>query len=400
MTRVLHLINAFQPGGIETWLLRMLAVIPRQEVAMDFICKGADTGLRADVARQHGASVQHCPLRPLHTEFIGGILSSLRTGNYDIVHSHLDVTGGPGVWAARYANVPVISSFHNTHFAPQTWTRAPGVRQLRAVYSKFSIGYSLRKSNMITGCSKAVLENVVPEHEEDSRCRVLHYGVESHARASDEQRNALRRELNLADDSPLVLHVGRLATQKNHAGLLRIFAKVVERVPNAALILAGEGPLRPIVETQVAALGLENKVQLLGMRSDVPRLMTCSDVLLFPSFHEGLPVVSLESCACELPLVGSNIAGTNESILHGKTGLLHAVEDEDGMAESTIEVLTQPERAAKIRAAATARIDEHFSRTASANSLRKLYSDTLKQFQANGNRPVEARRTTTTKKAA
>jgi len=60
--RVLHLINAFQPGGIETWLLRMLKAVPRDEVAMDFCCKGANTGLRAPDAEALGAAVIHCPL--------------------------------------------------------------------------------------------------------------------------------------------------------------------------------------------------------------------------------------------------------------------------------------------------------------------------------------------------
>lgn len=386
MIRVLHLINAFQPGGIETWLLRMLDAIPRTEVVMDFICKGADTGLRADVARRYGASVLHCPLRPLHTEFVGGILSAIKTGKYDLVHSHLDVTGGPGVWAARLANKPVISSYHNTHFAPQTWTRTPGIRQLRSAYSKVSIGYSLRYSDMITGCSTGVLDQVIPSHASDPRCRVLYYGVESHARGTAQERNDLRKELRLADDSPLVLHVGRLATQKNHGGLLRIFASVVKKVPNATLILAGEGPLRTQVEAQIAGLGLTDSVQLLGMRADVPRLMTCSDVLLFPSFHEGLPVVSLESCASNLPLVGSNIAGTNESIVNGETGILHDVADEDGMAASTVELLTNSGRADEIRQAATKRIKQLFSRTASANTLKQLYVDTLNQAQFEANR--------------
>ena len=111
--RVLHLINAFQPGGIETWLLRMLGAISRDDIAMDFCCKGRDTGLRASDAEELGAAVIHCPLTITHQAFVGGTLRLLQSGYYDVVHNHLDVTGGPAVWAARKANVPVISSFHN-----------------------------------------------------------------------------------------------------------------------------------------------------------------------------------------------------------------------------------------------------------------------------------------------
>ncbi len=375
--RVLHLINAFQPGGIETWLLRMLAEIPRREVAMDFCCKGVDTGLRADVARHYGASVMHCPLRVTHAEFVGGLLKLLQHGNYDLVHSHLDVTGGPAVWAARQVDMPIISSFHNTHFAPQTWTRLPGVRQLRDIYSRLSIGYSLKHSTMITGCSRAVLDHVVTENAADDRCRILYYGVETHARAGAEDRAAFRQTLGLPSDTPLVLHVGRFSAQKNHPGLLGIFARVQQHLPHAALLLVGDGPLKEDIVAQIDEWGLTDSVHLLGMRDDVAEIMTLSDVLLFPSFHEGLPVVALESCACELPFVGSDIPGTNEAIIHGETGLLHPVEDESALAAAVEQVLQQPAYADSLRVNARERIDKLFSRQASATALVQLYQDTL-----------------------
>ncbi len=377
MIRVLNIINAFDPGGIETWLLRMLQEIPRNHVAMDFICKGATTGARANQARLLGASVQHCPLRLMHMDFVGGILAALKTGNYDLLHNHLDVTGGGGVWAARCAGVPIISSFHNTQLAPQLWTRATGARQMRAVYSKISMHYTLKKSDAITGCSRAVLDHLVADHTNDPRCRVLHYGVESHARGTQVQRDELRHALGYPQDTPLVLHVGRMAEQKNHAGLLRIFASVLKQIPRARLILAGDGPLRPKIEQAMERLEIQHAVQLLGLRSDIPRLMTCADVFLFPSFHEGLPVVSLESGGCHLPVVASNIPGTNESIIHGKTGLLHDVHDEQGMAESTIQLLTHPSLAEQIRTAAAERIQQNFSQEASARTLQQVYRDTL-----------------------
>lgn len=375
--RVLHLINAFQPGGIETWLLRMLGTIPRDDIAMDFCCKGRDTGLRAPDAEELGAAVIHCPLTITHQAFVGGTLRLLQSGYYDVVHNHLDVTGGPAVWAAKKANVPVISSFHNTHFAPQTWTRFFGIRQLRELYAKFSIDYALNNSMFITGCSQAVLARVAPDHAADPRCRTLYYGVETHERATEQERNDFRKSLGLTPDARIVLHVGRYSNQKNHPGLLRIFAETRKSLPEAHLVLVGDGELRSSVEYKIRELGLTPAVSMLGFRDDVAKIMTSSDAFLFPSFHEGLPVVSLEASACNLPLIGSNIDGTNEAIVHGKTGLLHELDDESGMADSLLRVLTNETFAQELRSAAVKRIEDHFSVAASAQSLMKLYEDAI-----------------------
>ena len=375
--RVLHLINAWNPGGIEMWLLRMLSEIPRDQVRMDVACKGDAMGPLADKAICHGAHVYHLPLRWSHTEFVGGIRRKIDEQGYDLVHNHLDVAGGTAVWAARRSNIPVISSFHNTQFAPQTWTRRPIVRQLRAAYGAMSIRYSLRHSAGITGCSRAVLDGVVPRCRQDDRCRILYYGVESHSRATAEERSALRASLGLPQETPLILHVGRFFAQKNHAGLLRIFAQVARQLPTAHLVLIGDGALRPEIERQIKTDRLQDRVHLLGYRRDVPAWMCAADVMLFPSFHEGLPVVSLEAAACGLPLVASAIPGTTESVVSGETGLLHAVDDENGMAESTIRLLRDPRLAARLQHAGWQRISEKFSAAASARSLVQLYEDTL-----------------------
>ncbi len=379
--RVLHLINALQPGGIEMWLLNMLSEIPRDEVAMDFFCKGTTTGMRADDAKDMGAAVIHCPLTISHSTFIGGLSRLLQCGYYDVVHNHLDVTGGVAIWAAKKANVPIVSSFHNTHFAPQTWTRMPGVRQLRALYGKMSIDYSLRHSQVITGCSQAVLDSVLPENRKDPRCRLLYYGVETAARADEQERSAFRQSLGIPDSAPIVLHVGRFFRQKNHGGLLRIFARIREQRRDAVLVLVGDGVLRNEISSRIARLDLKSSVRMLGFRNDVPYIMNCSDVLLLPSFHEGLPVVSLEACANQLPLVGSNIPGTNEAIVNGQTGLLHDLKDEQAMAESALRLLQQPGFADQIRDAASVRIEKFFSRRASAEALVRLYRETSGQIE-------------------
>ena len=117
-------------------------------------------------------------------------------------------------------------------------------------------------------------------------------------------RLAVREELGLGD-KPVVGHVGRFALQKNHRFLIEVFAALVEVQPDAQLVLAGEGELVDEVLCQVDKLGVEGHVHYLGARQDVPALMSAFDVLLLPSFFEGLPVVGVEAQAAGLPVVTS-----------------------------------------------------------------------------------------------
>ena len=117
-------------------------------------------------------------------------------------------------------------------------------------------------------------------------------------------REKARQELGL-EDKLVVGHIGRFAVQKNHRYLVEIFAALAKIEPNARLVMVGEGVLLEETLKQVEELGLSDRVQYLGIRRDVDALMNAFDVLLLPSFFEGLPVVGIEAQATGLPVVTS-----------------------------------------------------------------------------------------------
>ena len=119
-------------------------------------------------------------------------------------------------------------------------------------------------------------------------------------------RAAVRAELGLAESTFVAGHVGRFTEQKNHAFLLEIFAALHARRPDSALLLAGDGPLRPKMAEAARRLGLESAVRFLGPRQDVPALLSAMDCFIFPSHHEGLPVTLVEAQAAGLPVAASS----------------------------------------------------------------------------------------------
>lgn len=376
MPRVLHLISGVGEGGFEMWLLSVLREIPRSRWEMDFCCKGASVGPLAPVARQLGAKVFHCPLGLNHISFAKILKRTLTEGPYHILHNHLGAYSGLPVWVTRRLGVPVITSFHNTHFEPQTrFTRLPIVRQLRSLYAMISVDYALHHSDLVTGCSQGVLESLDPDGTRISGpSRVLYYGVNILELATPEERASLRRSFGWPADTPLVLHVGRFLGQKNHLGLLAIFQRVLEHVPAAKMLLVGEGLLRPSIENIIAERGLSNAIRLLGRRDDVPSLMSKCDVFLFPSLHEGFGLVAIEANAANLPVVGSKIPGLMEAVSDGTTALLYDVTDIEGMAMSVVKIITDQQYAQRLANAGRTRVRENFSVEASARRLLELYN--------------------------
>jgi len=343
---------------------------------MDFCCKGLDVGPLASLVEELGAKVIHCPLGPAHIGFTQKLKQILIEGEYHILHNHLEAYSGLPVLVSRQLRIPVITSFHNTQFAPQTtFTRLPFVRQMRSVYASVSISYALRNSDLVTGCSQGVIDSLDPDGTKlQTGYRVLYYGVNLPQQSTSEDRTEFRKSYGWSADTPIILHVGRIIEQKNHLGLLSVFQLVLEQIPTAKLLLVGSGPLQSLIEETVAKRGLTNAVYLLGFRDDISSLMSKCDVFLFPSIHEGFPMVALEAHAANLPVVGSRIAGLTEAVIDGDTALLHDIQDIDGMAKSVVKLVNNPVYAHQLTQAGFTRVKDHYSTEVSAKRLQEIYS--------------------------
>ena len=373
--RVLHLITWLGRGGAEMWLMSMLREIPREICAMDILCKGAHVGEMAPEAEELGAEIFHCPLDVAHVKFARGLSNILRAGRYDIVHNHLNAYSGIAAWVARRLGVPTITTFHSTSFEPEDpRLQTPGVRQLRMFYEFVSIRYAVRKSDLVTGVSKTVLERFVrPRNQSPDMSDVIYLGAPIPDPATEEERSAFRLSLGWPADTPLVLHVGSFKETKNHPCVLAVFDRVLKAMPQARLLLAGEGILRRKVESMAKRLQIDSAVRFLGLRNDVPKLMTMCDVLLFPSFQEGCPVVALEAGGAGLPVVASKIPAMEEVIEDGTAGFLRTLDDISGMADSVLRLLMDETLRRQLGNAGRARVERDFSHSAAANRLLSLY---------------------------
>ena len=123
---------------------------------------------------------------------------------------------------------------------------------------------------------------------------------------SKEVRQTVRKELNIPDNEKVIGHVGRFNAVKNHSFIVDVFAYYVRQVPDTMLMLIGIGETQNSVVAKIRQLHLEEKVLLLGERTDVPQFLQAMDLFVMPSLFEGLPFVLVEAQAAGLPCVVSD----------------------------------------------------------------------------------------------
>lgn len=182
---------------------------------------------------------------------------------------------------------------------------------------------------------------------------VQSYPISSH------RKQQLRSLLNLPPDAPLIGAVGNLRPLKGHIHLIRALPTVLEKHPEAHLLLVGAGPSRPVVEAEITRLDLGAHVTLIGPLSTMlPQVLSLIDVLVHPSLIEAFGLVVAEAQACGTPVIGSRVGGIPENIRDGETGFLVEPAHPDQIAQKVIELLDDPVRRAQLGAQARAFVNE------------------------------------------
>jgi glycosyltransferase involved in cell wall biosynthesis len=186
-------------------------------------------------------------------------------------------------------------------------------------------------------------------------------------------RQAVREALELEGHTLGILHVGSLTRQKAQHVLLEAFASVRMEVPQAVLLIAGDGPLRTALETQAMDLGVLEGVRFLGDRDDVADLMEACDVFVLSSIREGLPVTLLEAMRAGRPSIVTDAGGCPEAVVDGKTGAIVPCGDALALAAAVAGILRDETLMRRMGHAARARWHERFTAERMVGETEALY---------------------------
>jgi glycosyltransferase involved in cell wall biosynthesis len=201
---------------------------------------------------------------------------------------------------------------------------------------------------------------------------VIPNGVDTDKFSPQEPDESLERELNLAIDQPVATIVAALRPEKNHELFLKMAARVLRDEPAARFLVIGDGPRRSELEQLTAQLGITASVSFLGTRSDVPRLLGLTDVLVLSSHMEANPVSILEALACGKPVVATNVGSIFESVEEGVSGYLVPPGDEAALAARVVELFRQPEKARMMGLAGRDHVQRNWSLDRMVNGYQDL----------------------------
>jgi len=192
------------------------------------------------------------------------------------------------------------------------------------------------------------------------------------------QRQELRKEIAV-DDRKVLVFTGSLARRKGVDVLLAALSQVVSTLPDAYLLIAGEGPERPRLTALCDQFGLTENVRFLGHTdyTKIPALLATADIYVFPSFSEGMPRAVLEAMAMELPVVSSKVDGIGEVIENDNTGLLVQPGDETELAQALLRVLGDSDFGRDLGVRARAFVLENYEFEAQIVKLADIHLNTV-----------------------
>jgi glycosyltransferase involved in cell wall biosynthesis len=187
------------------------------------------------------------------------------------------------------------------------------------------------------------------------------------------EKEALKSRLGLRR-SLTVLYSGRLSPVKNPEGLIEAWHTIYREMPNAELVLIGEGPLQKTLEDRVTALGLNASVRFAGLQSEVLSWYQAADIFVLPSHREGLSNSLLEAMSCGLPVVSTRVSGSTGIFAGSDVGELVEVGDSPGLVTGLRCLLTDPARRATCSLRARDYASTTFSIQAVAEKTLALYT--------------------------
>lgn len=318
--------------------------------------------------KYHNVPFERMPLKPANIGAYTQLKALIDSEGFDLIHCHTPVGGIITRLAAAKSRkkngTKVIYTAHGFHF----FKGAPLINWL--IYFTAEKFCSYFTDTIIT-INKEDYNNAKTKLNAKKVCYVPGVGVDT-ARFYENagKREALLSEISAEKDSIILLSVGELSDRKNHSVSIKALSKIKNE--KVHLVIAGTGEKREEFISLAKELGVDDRVHLLGFRTDIPELLKSADIFLFPSIQEGLPVALMEAMSCSLPVICSEIRG-NTDLVDSTCGVLCSAVDADAFA-TAIEKLISDEPLRKSMAQKAQEESKKYDIKIIENYMKDIYS--------------------------
>lgn len=351
-------------GGGETWLLEAARGLrARGHEPAVVVRSGAELGVAAS---KEGHEVVEMPMKSdFDPASVLRLSAWLRKFRPDVVSVNIQRAVRIGCAAAKLAGVRGIVERRGLNFD----VRSTSVN--RWVYGR---------------CLSLVIANCAAIRDDllrsgligPDRVAVVPNGIDA-ARVPAGGGEGVRLEFGIAADAPVVAVVGRLVPDKGHRDAIDTFSRVASALPEARLIVVGDGKLRGELEDVASRVAPEGSVVFVGFREDVPAVLDAADVLLVSSYREGSPHVVLEAMAAGTPVVATAVAGIPEMLEDGRSGVLVPVGATTDAAAAVVGLLGDRARADAMAESALERVRGRFSLSAMVDEIERHFENVADQ---------------------
>ncbi|HAO99077.1 MAG TPA: N-acetyl-alpha-D-glucosaminyl L-malate synthase BshA [Fibrobacteres bacterium] len=298
------------------------------------------------------------------------IVQVAREFNLDVIHAHYAVPHATAAFLSRqvvgaHGRAPkVVTTLHGTDITL--------VGQEKSFFELTRFG--IEQSSAVTAVSDYLKRKTEEVFNPQKKIRRIYNFADS--ALFHRRRDPCHRPSFSTPGQVVYMHLSNFRPVKRVEDVIRIFAKAAQTV-DAVLVMIGEGPTQRPARDLAAQLGVANRVRFLGNQQDVPSLMGCGDIFLFPSELESFGLAPLEAMACEMPVIASDSGGVPEVVVHGESGYLAPVGDVDRMAEYAIELGRSPELRAKMGTAGRKRAETVFTPEIAMEQYEALYKEVM-----------------------
>ena len=356
-------------GGADSIILRTASTIDPAafQMRLCFLRHRADQDfIFEDECRKLGLDYRQVLHRgPLDLQTLPRIRDQVHQFRPDIVHSH-DYKANFYNLAVRRAKFGRVSTSHG-------WT-GHGFRE-RFIYYPVDKRI-LNRFDLRIAVSDQIRDELLQRGASERQTRVLLNGIDCDSFIDRTlTRDQARAKLGLAADQLVIGAVGRIEKQKRFDLLLRAFEIIRRSSPNAKLVIAGDGSLKPQIENLATQMDLASSCLFLGHRTDINRIYLAFDVLAQASDYEGTPTVLVEAMALEVPIVATDAGGTTQLIVDGEHGFIVPCGVPDKLAEAIRKTLSDPSATRRRVFRARQRMEKDLSFRSRTNRLSSFYHE-------------------------